>query len=969
MRGLGASGRFDVYPHVQTALGQNRPLTQDGSDRLWRAFRRALLKLGIEPLARTSGVHFRVDEFVRQAGVPLAFADDLARRMLVFAKRAGVPDEDDQDAILTWQGALSSRLQLPFSVTAARAVSADRMGFYTREFLRVYRQDGVGQEDSPLRSAMAAAFQEEGARGTLQRSALPSVLLRDSVLGVFFPAGSDREYEMVCAGRSRRVRADRESRFLPLDVPLPERVVIQANGEDLVVTPLWVDGQTNRLLFFTQSGRLKARATLAQPEPVELPPGSYEVLARFRPAGMEDDAVELLSEQPAVHAFRFTLGPGEEASLRNGPVAVTVLTENRPTLRITGDVKGTRERVEFYFGELPCMLSFPLEWLADTGLRYQVRLSAAGMQQPVVVPIELDRNGEALLTLQPDVELASLPAGLRKVVVEVSRPDEVRPLIRESLLYWKGLRNVSAGLVFDLAVLPGNLVERLAEGFRVSANGIRPADSAARVLRLVFALDASRHEVLSFTRPGVFVDVETLDDGGRPVVMPRQLGVTEPVSVLQHKNVIVSASEPGALSLGAWAQHIDFVRTPSKRLPAAFLASRLEPGRSTLRYRSDRGGLELDVLRLRQPHVVSRVATQRRADGMYEIRMRMPREPQALNVTAEDVLSGAETTLEIGANRDNYHRFGHAWLVVEPAGDEGFSVSLRYDLVDWPTGAWVFQLDGQVDGNWGRLEDADQAAIGVGLLLGDGGVGLTEQQLLDAASAADDPVPVFARVHPNLLIRWSPACWEQLKWLNALWFRLARSFRGREDAVIDKLVDWAIAESPEAATSGWMPQQAVGASLPQMFGLSRDAYLRVNEKPHPMPVGLRALGGLRDGLTPAFGHVLHPSLAAAFRNFAAVASQRAQPRSFVLPRYREALVETPIADAFQVEDDAYVPGAGEAATRARVRAHDFGQRRPPRGGPCRVPSVSTSAASVQWRSAGGPPRPVPAGLPVADDRA
>jgi len=43
-------------------------------ERLWSAFRRAILKVGMRPLLRTSGTHYMADEYVRQAGVPLVDA-------------------------------------------------------------------------------------------------------------------------------------------------------------------------------------------------------------------------------------------------------------------------------------------------------------------------------------------------------------------------------------------------------------------------------------------------------------------------------------------------------------------------------------------------------------------------------------------------------------------------------------------------------------------------------------------------------------------------------------------------------------------------------------------------------------------------------------------------------------------------------------------------------------------------------
>lgn len=137
MLGLGQDGHFSLYPHLQKAIGVTSELTSGEKELLWRAFRRALFKLGIQPLSRVYGSHFMADEYVRQAGVPIAFADDLALRMLQAAKRVGLPDEDDHEGLLTWQSNLLNKLVPPFSVTARKAVERDSLGYYTRAFVRV----------------------------------------------------------------------------------------------------------------------------------------------------------------------------------------------------------------------------------------------------------------------------------------------------------------------------------------------------------------------------------------------------------------------------------------------------------------------------------------------------------------------------------------------------------------------------------------------------------------------------------------------------------------------------------------------------------------------------------------------------------------------------------------------------------------------------------------------------------------
>jgi hypothetical protein len=161
MAGMGQTGNFELYPHIRKALQLSKELTVDETEALWLAFRRAALGLGLEVSPRVSGHHYMADTYLRQAGVPLAFADDLAEKMLSFAKSAGLPDGDDPEGIIRWQAALELKLGPPFSRVAQKAVTFDTQGFYTRCFIKVHESGSASQSANTLEHAMAKAFEEQ----------------------------------------------------------------------------------------------------------------------------------------------------------------------------------------------------------------------------------------------------------------------------------------------------------------------------------------------------------------------------------------------------------------------------------------------------------------------------------------------------------------------------------------------------------------------------------------------------------------------------------------------------------------------------------------------------------------------------------------------------------------------------------------------------------------------------------------
>ena len=229
MKGMGQDGRFSLYPYLQAALGMTREPGQSERESLWKSFRHAIVKLGLDPSPVTTGAGFMVNEYLRQVGVPLAWADDLARKMLAFARSAGLPDDDDPEGIASWQLALDAKLAAPFSQTARKGLALDTLGYYTRVFLRV--RNAGGQAIDPthaLEKAMEAALVATvtGNDG-IRRAAPPYVLLHDGILGVFLPGREEGEWSVTIDGGTRNYRASADDRFAPIGIALPREIEIR----------------------------------------------------------------------------------------------------------------------------------------------------------------------------------------------------------------------------------------------------------------------------------------------------------------------------------------------------------------------------------------------------------------------------------------------------------------------------------------------------------------------------------------------------------------------------------------------------------------------------------------------------------------------------------------------------------------------------------------------------------------------
>ena len=934
MLGLGQDGHFSLYPHLKKAIGASTELTSGEKELLWRAFRSAMFKLGIEPLSRVSGAHFMVDEYVRQAGVPIAFADDLALRMIQVAERVGLPDEDDQEGLLIWQSALANQLMPPFSVTARKAVERDSLGYYTRAFVRVHLNGGQAAGKDPLEQALAKAFAADGV-SHLRRAAIPQLLYRDGALGVLFPP-ADRAvgFKVECGGQVASVRLDAEGGFWPLPAGLHGEVVVHRDdGERVLSVSLWPDSLSNKLLIFSAEGRLRAPARLAQEDPVELAPGRYLALCRFEPSNL-DDWYEV-NESPLLVEVPLEVRPGAELLIKNGPAAVTLVGQNQPSLSLSGPSKGSLERLEFWYSDIEAHIEVPGDWLQNTTSQFEVRVAHGDRRASLSVT--LDESHRAIVKLSEAIAHLDLGSGLWRLVLELGRAGEARVAQRQSVLYWGGLKSVSYGLKFSYENPPNNLIASSCAGLKVGATQMDPTDDHSRFIRIAFDVGGGRLIHFSWHRPGVFVEVQVPGADGSTASIARPLGVAETVSLTSPKTIVVSASEPGYISLGSMRTFVDFSQKASKAFPASLLASRLEPGARALKYETASGKVAVDLLVLSQPHVATDVKTERLAN-VFEVRVVVSGEPTDVAVTGHELSSGREARAEHELMAGIWHtnELARMQVYAAPAGNSHV-VHVLIDIETLKPGIWLLGFGARIGGVWGRLQDGDEGRIAVAFAVDVVGKEIPGKEVVAAAGALElpDVAAQLTRLNEHFRQCWSPVCWEQQQWLPPYFSALVDRLRDNETHYVTELVDMAMCRPPEDGRPGYLSMQFAPAWLNHAFSQQRAIYKRVNIKPHPLSIALRATVELKGAIAPAFGTVLHPTAALSFANLAEVMHGR-RPRGFNLATYREALQQTKLEGAYQLEDELFLPKEGELlgplhlahCWRDLERGLEFSQRMP-----------------------------------------
>lgn len=916
MEGMGQGGHFDLYPHIQRAIATDQPLTKIEKDKLWKAFRKSILTLGFEASPRLSGSHFMANEYLRQTGVPLAFADDLAEKMIAFAKRIGLPDADDPEAIKSWQKTLESRLDPPFSVTAKNAVSHDTEGYYTQAFLRVHNKEFHAEDtasSNALERAMTKAFRKQSSGIIFRRALLPYISLNQGSLGIFIPGGDDRNFEFQLDGATYYHQSGIEDQFFPLQNPLAHEVIIkEESGHVASKNQLWEDSKPNRLLVFNNNGCLKSTAQLNQGEPLELPPGNYYFLSRFSPVDIE---VENLWENPALYGFPLIIYPNQEVIISNGPARLRIQGEAQPFASWISRSRTTKDGVEFLMGELKLFIEVPNEWSVFAGMNYVLRLSASGNIEKMELKFSLDESGKVVINIKEAIESQNWEPGFWRILAEVSRPGESRSLLRCSTLYWFGLSEIKEGMCFVCQYLPVNIQLVLNENIRIEGNKIKPINDHSKTLRLVFKLDERRHQTLTWNVPGIFIEVENTTDSGSITRLNKPVGSVEVVSLTSNKIINISASDSGFISLGDWSQYFDFSKCPTKRLPASLLASRLTGLNNKLVYRNERTSSEIELLKLVQPHFIESMKVNI-SSGQLIIHFKLPRDLQVLRVIAEEVISGdsVETLLEANSGAWINNRFGRAQLRCIKNGEVDYMAYAYFDLSIWPSGAWVFRFDGQVAGIVGHLVNEREDVFAAGLICGDEGNEVRISQLLGCLTELTDKqsLGVLWRVQAAMLPCYAQESWETVKWLLPMWQHLLSRWKGHAGDAVPTLLDTAAIRTSDESSPSWMLQQISGAVMPELYAMPALAYRQVNQRSYPIVRVLRAIADLKLQYPLVFPDFIHIAAASGFSNFQGIARGEV-PNIFHIDKYCEALHQTgsTIEDSFKFTDVNFQPGAGD----------------------------------------------------------
>ncbi len=910
VEGFGRSGHFEVYPIIAEPLGV-KTIPESQKKKLWRAFRKACVRLGLSISPRTSGTHYMVEEYMRQAGFPINFVDRLTLKMIRYTNEVGIPYEDDPDSIKLWQQGLLERLNSPFPKVAKEAMERDEKGYYTQLFIQLLKGN---ESTTRIEDLITKTIKEGPQNKTFKRITIPQIIFKDFEMGILLPGGRENQWQVDIDGEIRRYTSSYiEDHFIPFESEHPfSGEITEINSGVKWKYPLWKDEKNNRLLIFSMpSGRLSRSAAISD-EDICLDPGEYLLLLRFEPENDEGE-VEQISEEPSLYIRSIVLSPDKSFILRRGPAKLYLKANDVPALNWLGDsVRGVRGNVFYPSEDLKVEVTIPEEFLEFHDHSFTLIFKSRVLGNDIEVPMT---GGKNIIDLYP--YLSDWKPGVGRLLAELHRKNSRRSLVRNSVTLWHGLKFVKDRIEFVCDTLPKNRFEDGCQNLKIIEDEkiITYKDDTTRFFKMAFQ-DERRVNYFTWAVPGIFLTLESYKDGN-VAERPLKKGATLAISPTVRNVLKIYATNPATLKIGDFETRSNFTRLGSKRIPLASLLEYIRPEDNALYFQNEITGVETPLVYLVSPHEVFNFSAEPHLN-YRKIRFRLVDKTEAVRISAKNLLDGTESHTELNSY-DSFQydildfTFGGKAHVFSNANNE-YDIDISLD--NWQPGLWLLEFEVKLHGRWGALTNERNDIYADGLIISDvGKIGTFKEVLTNVEDNYEEKeyYNAFEHLHKALLYPYAKESWQKIYWIEKVWkeihFKLARNY---DNEIWMSLLSLSTKRPPEIASEDWIPARHIGAYLPQLYCLHRNEYAKIRKQDNILLNCLRFFPRLSNLIRIYSNNDFDTSSLMGFSNAFEVHCQNISPKQFNMSNYKQALTSLDLSERWRLlNDDEWHPARGD----------------------------------------------------------
>ena len=242
-----------------------------------------------------------------------------------------------------------------------------------------------------------------------------------------------------------------------------------------------------------------------------------------------------------------------------------------------------------------------------------------------------------------------------------------------------------------------------------------------------------------------------------------------------------------------------------------------------------------------------------------------------------------------------------------------YNHDLLLSIDAWPNGAWIIDIEANMNGRWGKLSNARGDKFSAGFIMLDGTISTNALTILEdyKGIGADSQMEILQRVNEKLLCCYALDSWKELNWIDDVWHGLLDELKEQNDHA-SELLSFSEQPTPEETSCSWVPMRTLSAYCPGLYALPARYFSKIPNSTSLLIKCLSTMSRMKYGLLPLFHEaVLHQIFAFGYLNVQKI-SQGEEPFRFNMTQYKGALRMNDLTDRMRLlKQDDWLPGEGD----------------------------------------------------------